>query len=194
MSIVASLPPPGPDLPPAMRQQLKAILKLAAIVLPTLIVIAWAIHRTAGLRRTGDQNARVWFYDQSEKCLYPASPDILPPDRGVGGRKGDGVRAVVVTFRGHKNDAGNRRIAYLQTYSPELKNLLDRVCAARAAGHPFKDQIPTRDSDYFQTNTLVSRADHPTWHPACSTEGQRIMSEWRSWRGPDGQAPVLSTP
>jgi hypothetical protein len=77
---------------------------------------------------------------------------------------------------------------------PELKTLLDRVRTARAAGRPFDGRIPTRDSDYFQTNTLVSRADETIWQPTSSAEGQRIMSEWRSWRGPDGQEPVLSTP
>lgn len=177
-----------------MRPQLKAILKLAAVVLLLLIAVVWAIPRAASLRRTGDQNARVWFYDQSEKRLYAASPDILPPDKGVGGKQQDGVRAVVVTPRGSKSDPRSRRIAYLQTYTSELKTLLDRVRAARAAGRPFEGRIPARDSDYFQTNTLVSRADDSTWHPTSTPEGQRIMSEWRSWRGPDGQELILSTP
>jgi hypothetical protein len=177
-----------------MRPQLKAILKLAAVALLVLAAVLWAIPRAASLSRSGDQNARVWFYDLSEKRLYAASPEITPPDKGVGGIKNDGVRAVVVGFRGAQSDPQNRRIAYLQTYTPELKTLFEGIRAARAAGLPFEGGIPSRDSDYFQTNTLVSPADEVTWHPTSSPEGQRIMAEWRTWRGPDGQEPRVVTP
>jgi hypothetical protein len=177
-----------------MPPQLKAILKLAGVALLVLAAVLWAIPRAASLSRTGDQSARVWFYDQSEKRLYAASPDIPPPDKGVGGKRNDGVRAVVVGFEGAQSDSHNRRIAYLQTYTPELKTLLERIHAARAARRPFEGHIPSRDSDYFQTNTLVSRADETTWHPISSPEGQRIMAEWRTWRGPDGQEPRVVTP
>ena len=177
-----------------MRPQLKAVLKPTAVVLLVVPALAFVISRTSSLRRTGDQNARVWFYDQSEKRLYAASPDIFPPDRGIGGKKDDGVRAIVVAFRGAQSGARSRRIAYLQTYTPELKTLLDRVRAARAAGRPFEGRVPSRDSDYFQINTLVSRPEGTEWHPSSTPEAQRIMSEWRSWRGPDGQPPVVCAP
>jgi hypothetical protein len=101
-----------------MRPQFKAILKLTAVVVLLLVAVVWASTRVGSFRRTGDQNARVWFYDQSEKRLYAASPDILPPDKGVGGKRDDGVRAVVVIFRGAKSSPRNQRIAYLQTYTP----------------------------------------------------------------------------
>ena len=177
-----------------MRPQLKAVLKLTGVVLLVVAALALVISRTSSLRRSGDQNAQVWFYDLSKKRLYTASPDILPPDRGIGGTKDDGVRAIVVAFRGAQSDARSHRIAYLQTYTPELKILLDRVRAARAAGRPFDGRIPSRDSDYFQINTLVSRPEGTDWHRSSTPEAQRIMSEWRSWRGPDGQPPILSTP
>ena len=177
-----------------MRPQLKAILKLTAVVLLLLVAVVWAGIELAGCRRAGDQEAAVWFYDQSEKRLYTALPDIPPPDKGVGGKQDDGVRAVVVAFRGAKSDSRNRRIAYLQTYTPELKSLLERVRAARVARRTFDGRIPSRDSDYFQTNTLVSRVEPPDWHSSSSPQGQRIMIEWRAWRGPDGQPPVMAVP
>jgi CPA1 family monovalent cation:H+ antiporter len=32
------------------------------------------------------------------------------------------------------------------------------------------------------------------WHASSSPEGRRVMAEWRSWRGPDGQPPVVCVP
>ncbi len=87
----------------------------------------------------------------------PAS--TVPPDKGIGGSSGDGVRAVVVAFRAEQSDPHKWRIAYLETFTPELKDLLEKVQAARAAGRAFKGRIPARDSDYFQTNSLVKSLD-----------------------------------
>lgn len=153
--------------------------------------MAWLISRTAGQRQSGEQ---VWFYDESEKRLYPGNPETAPPDKGIGGKKNDGVRAIVVAFRISRVDSGNRRIAYLQTCTPELKTALEQARAARATGKPFDSRMLSRDSDFFQTNTLVKRPGESEWQPSNSPEAQRVMSEWHAWRGQDGQSPVLSVP
>jgi hypothetical protein len=177
-----------------MAPQLKSLLKVTAAVLLAAVATGFVIARFNSARRTGEENGQVWFYDESEKRLYPVAGDTLPPHKGIGGRKDDGVRAIVVAFRGEQSDPRKRRIAYLQTYTAELKALLESVRAARAAGRPFKGGIPSRDSDFFQTNTLVKAPDDDLWHPSSSAEGQNIMSAWRSWRGPDGQPPVVCVP
>ena len=177
-----------------MNPRLKSWLQLAAVLLLVAGAIGFVLNRSAAFRRSGEENARVWFYDESEKRLYAAAVDILPPDKGVGGKKNDGVRAFVVRLAGASKDPRSLRIAYLQTYAPQLKALLDDARAARTAGKPFHGQIPARDSDFFQTNTLVRRQNDPTWQPSNTPEAQRITSEWRSWRGPNGQTPVLTTP
>jgi hypothetical protein len=174
-----------------MRPQLQSAFKLTAAVLVTAVTLGWLINRAGSGRHSHEQ---VWFYDESEKRLYPAAADIPPPDKGIAGKKNDGVRAIVVAFPGERNDSRHQRIAYLQTYTPELKTTLKRVQAAHAAGKRVEVQVPSRDSDFFQTNTLVRRPDEPTWQPSNSAEAQRITSEWRSWRGPDGQPPILVTP
>jgi hypothetical protein len=104
------------------------------------------------------------------------------------------VRAVVVAFRAEQSDPRKRRIAYLESCTPELKDLLEKVQAARASGQAFKGRIPARDSDYFQTNSLVKGPAESVWHASNSPEGRRVMTEWRSWRGPDGQPPVVCVP
>jgi hypothetical protein len=177
-----------------MKPQHKSTLTLAVVALLAIGALALVIARARTFFKNGEQNAKVWFYDQSERKLYAASAEIIPPDKGIGGKKDDGVRATVVVFRAAAAAPDSRRIAYLQTYTPQLKTLLERARATRAAGQPFPGQLPSRDSDYFQTNTLVRAPGDPTWHPSSSPEAQRLMSAWRSWLGPAGQSPTLSVP
>ena len=177
-----------------MSSQARTFLKFAAAVVLALVAVAFVSKRVGGCRKTGEEGATVWFYDQSEKRLYEVPRDTLPPHKGTGGASGDGVRAVVVAFRAEQSDSRNRRIAYLETYTPELKDLLDKVQAARASRQVFKGRIPARDSEYFQTNCLVKGPEESEWHASNSPEGRRAMSEWRSWRGPDGQPPIVCLP
>jgi len=138
-----------------------------------------------------DSHARVWFYNESEKKLYSMPVNTVPPDKGIGGPTGDGYRAIVVGFTGYKHDKSKRKIAYLEKYAPDLKKVLDEVVAARALGQIFANKLPTRESEFFQSNTLVKRPEESDWHPANSDEGRLIMNEWRSWHGPDGGGPVI---
>lgn len=174
--------------------QVRTFLKLAAAVALAVVAVAFVSKRVGGFRKTGEQGATAWFYDQSEKRLYEVPRDTIPPHKGIGGPSGDGVRAVVVVFRAEQSDARKRRIAYLETYTPELKGLLEKVQAARAAGQAFKAHLPPRDSAYFQTNSLVKGPEESEWHASSSPEGRRAMTKWRSWRGPDGQPPVVCLP
>lgn len=169
-------------------------IKTAAIAGLLIGGIGFALVQWRDQRNAGADDARVWFYDLSEQRLYAAAGDIIPPDKGIGGKAGDGVRAVVVAFRGGTASAKNRRIAYLETYTSELKVILEGVRMARAAAKPFGGVVPSRDSEFFQANTLVKSADGESWQAINSVEGQRITSAWRSWRGPSGQAPVVCTP
>jgi hypothetical protein len=177
-----------------MSPQARTFLKFAAAVALTLVAVAFVSKRVGGCRKTGEEGATTWFYDQSEKRLYEVPRDTLPPRKGIGGPSGDGMRAVVVAFRAEQGDPRKRRIAYLETYTPELKDLLDKVQAARASKQVFKGRIPARDSEYFQTNSMVKGPEETEWHASSSPEGRRVMAEWRSWRGPDGQPPVVCVP
>jgi len=129
----------------------------------------------------------VWFYDQQKKRLYAAARDTVPPD-------GQGVRAVVVAFRGEENETAKRRVAYLETYGVPLKEALERAKAARASGKVLKEPPPSRGSELFQTNNLAKRVDEAEWHVAGSPEGRQVVSEWRAWRAADGREPVVCVP
>ena len=168
--------------------------KTALVILLAVASGVFLFRQWRVAAQTGEAGASVWFYDQGEKRLYALPADTIPPHKGVGGAAGDGVRAIVVAFRAEQANPAKRRIAYLETYSPELAQLLQRVQAARAAHRPYAGPIPSRDSDFFQTNTLVRGPDDPTWQAANTREAQRIMAEWRSWRGPDYQPLVVCVP
>lgn len=177
-----------------MNPRIRMLLALTAAGGLLVAGVVFGALRMRTALATGEETLRVWFYDQSEQRLYTVPRDTLPPDAGIGGAAGDGVRAIVVSFAAARDDADRQRIAYLETYTPELKNMLEDIRAARAAGRAYAGARPADDSDFFAKNTLVRRPDEATWHPTTSAEGDTIMHEWQSWRGPNGSCPLISTP
>ena len=101
-----------------------------------------------------------------------------------------GVRAIVICTNGDPADQGHRQIAYLEKYSPEIKQLFEEVRQARAAGHPAARSI---DRSQIPPNTLVRRLQDTDWHPLNTPEGKSIANEWNA-PGPDGRAPVVCSP
>ena len=143
---------------------------------------------------TGEEGALSYFYDESEKKLYAAPRDTIPPDDGIGGAPGDGVRAVVVACRGERDNPDKRRIAYLETYAPELKKIMGEIRAARIARRRYEGKMPKGDSPFVLRSTLVRRENESEWHDMSTPEGQRIVAEWQSWTCPDGHPPVVCMP
>jgi hypothetical protein len=165
----------------------------AACVLAVTAVVVSVSRMRRGLA-VGEERLQVWFYDQSEHKLYAASREAIPPHRGIGGGAGDGVRAVVVACRGEQDDPHKRRIAYLETYTPELKKLLEDIRDARAHGRKYEGPVPDRESEFFQKNTLVRLPDEATWHDMTTNEGQQIVTQWQSWSCPDGNSRIVCSP
>jgi hypothetical protein len=170
---------------------MKPLLK-SVFILCGLGIAAWfAVSSLRNSSRRSDPGTRAWFYDESEKKLSTMPVTTIPPDKGIGGPSGDGEKAVVVTFGKDWHDRGEWRIAYLEKYTAGLKKNLEDLMIACAAHRIFDGSAPLRQSEYFQTNTLVKRQDDHDWYPANSDEGKKIITEWRSWRGPDGSQPVV---
>lgn len=173
-----------------MIQPVKTIVLKAggAILLACGIVYAIAHVKHSG--SGGEADAAVWFYNQNSQQLYPASRNVIPPD----GNSDAKVRAIVIGFQGMGNDVSQLKIAYLEKYSAEFKALLERAEAAHAAKLPFLEKMPSQGSAYFLANTFVKRPGEATWHGDGTVEARRIKSEWREWRGPAGQPPIISVP
>jgi len=166
-----------------MNSGYRALLTFCAITALAVVAVGFAFSRINGFRKTGEESAKVWFYNLASKRLYAAARDVIPPD-------GNGVRAIVVAYPGEEADPAKRKIAYLEKYTPELKRLLEQLKARR----PMTEKIPTRDSQYFQDNTLVSSVTESDWHPVNSVEGKTTTSAWRSWVGPGGERPIVCIP
>ena len=162
-------------LPPIDR---RLVLTLAVIAASVLV----ALRMIGGVAPSGESQARVWFYDQSERRLYAMPRSAIPPDAGVGGESGDGVLAIVVASEG-----GEERIAYLQTYSPELQAVMTQLRDARESGQPFKGRKPTPDDPFVLRNTLVRRVDDAKWHDMLSGEARKLTREWRTWHDAAGR-------
>jgi hypothetical protein len=142
----------------------------------------------------GEDGLQIWFYDQSERKLYPAGRDTIPPHEGIGGPQGDGVRAIVVAAQAECGDKTRQRTAYLETYTPELKQLHEGIRAARKAGRAYGKPLPSGESGFYEKNTLVRRVDDPRWYDMATPEAGRIVAQWRSERGPKGEALDVCTP
>jgi hypothetical protein len=170
------------------------ILKMTAAGGLLAVATLAAVSTMRRLATTGEEDLQVWFYDQSERELYVMPRDTIPPDKGIGGEENDGVKAIVVAGHDECDDGKNRRIAYMETYTPEHKRLVEGVRAARAAGRPYGEPLPEPESGFYDKNTLVRRVDDPTWHDMTTAQARQIVAQWRSERGRDGKALDACTP
>jgi len=127
---------------------------------------------------------KTFFYDLSERKLFAASREELPPIRGLNGTEEDAVRAVVISVNGNSNDKASRKIAYLAKYAQQLKQHLEKVRAGQA------EAMPRGSRDKYR---FVKRLADSEWHAVNTPEAEKIMGEWNV-AGPDGKYPVVCTP
>ena len=152
----------------------------AVVMLGIAGVLLWRFVRSG----QGD-GEKAFFFDLSEQRLFVADRGLIPPVRGVNDAVEDGVRAVVVSTNGQPQTKSTWRIAYLETYSPVLKQQMD---AARAAG-----TSPQMGRASAQAHRLVKRPTDREWVSLATAEGERIVSEWTTW-GSGDTAPVVCSP
>jgi hypothetical protein len=134
-------------------------------------------------QRTG-VSERAFFYDLSEKKLFAAPREALPPIRGINDAQEDGVRAVVICTAGEPDNPSNQSIAYLEKYAPELKLNIEQARAGKAEPMPSKVRNGYR---------LVKRPQDDKWQAANSPEGQVILNGWNVALA-DGKFPIVCSP
>lgn len=143
-------------------------------------VITWRfLHESDGI------SEKAFYYDLSEQKLFVAERGLIPPIRGLNDATEDGVRAVVISRSGKSEDKASHEIAYLETYSPELKQQME---AAKAAG-----TSPAMGRTSAQAHRLVKRVKDVDWVSLATPEGERIVAEWTT-SGPNGASPVVCSP
>ena len=136
------------------------------------------------LRQNDGVTEKTFFYDLSEKKLFAAAREALPPIRGLNNAEEDAVRAVVIATNGNPKDKASRKIAYLEKYAPEYKQQLEKVRAGQAEPLPRG----ARNGLIF-----VKRIDDAEWHPISSPEGEKILTEWNT-PDSDGKYPAVCAP
>lgn len=172
-----------------MDTRRKNAIKLATAGVLLSAAAVLGVMRWRSSLASGEDGAKSFFFDPGAKRLYAAPRDTIPPDEPSGG-----VRAVVVAPRNSKENSNRRRIAYLETYTPPLKEKLDAVRAARKAGRGSEIKGPKGDDAFVLKNTLVRRDGEETWHDMTTKEGQKIVGEWTAWRDDAGKPLVVVTP
>ena len=150
--------------------------------------------RWRGAFDNGEADPKVFFYDLSEKRLYTLPRGSVPPDKGIGGESEDGVHAVVVAPANAIKDESKRRIAYLETYTPELHEKLAAIAAAKKAGKGAGVKGPSGDDPFVLKNTLVRRENESEWHDMTTPEARKTISEWTAWRDESGKPLAVVTP
>src|SRR3989442_1578081 len=154
------------------------------IVLAVVLLGGAAVMFARFLRRDDGVVEKTFFYDLSEKKLFAASRESLPPIRGLNGSEEDAVRAVVISTNGNSKGKAGRKIAYLEKYAPELKQHLEKVREGKA------EPLPRGARDSYR---FVKRLEDAEWHKVNSPEGEKILAEWNV-PGADGKFPVVCVP
>jgi hypothetical protein len=135
-------------------------------------------------------NGDAYFYDLQEQKLFVAPKGSIPPINGIKGAPMAGVRAIVICTNGDPSDKKHLQIAYLEKFSPEIKELFEEVHEARLQGRSEEGRIDRKE---VIANTLVCRLEDTNWQPLTSEEGRRIADEWNT-AGPNGQTPIICSP
>ena len=142
-------------------------------------------------RSGSPDEGKAYYYDLSGKKLFVGPHDSVPPIRGVIGDEVDGVLAIVISSSGDCNDAASRKIAYLETYAPELKRQIElRKGHEESAMDPVENPIRRGEAHQF---ILVKRPEEAEWHAMNTPEAQAILQIINT-PGPDGRLPVVCIP
>ena len=157
------------------------VLKLAFAL---VLLCGAAVMALRFLRQDDGITETTFFYDMSEKKLFAAPREALPPIRGINDSEEDAVRAVVIAPNGNSKDLAARKIAYLEKYAPEFKRQLEQVRNGQA------NPLPRGARDAYR---FVKRAEDTVWRAMNSPEGEKILTEWNV-AGPDGKFPTVCTP
>jgi len=163
-----------------MTRATQAKLLLFVVLLTLAGLQAWR-----WLRSERGVSEKTFFYDLSEQKLFAGPRSAVPPIPGLDDDQTDAVRAVVISTTANPRDKRSWKIAYLEMYSPELKQQME---AAQQAG-----SSPAMGRAAAQQHRFVRRVEDPQWHSMDSPEGERIVTEW-AVPGTNDITPVVCAP
>jgi len=140
---------------------------------PTLDIAA--AHGQEGSRRSvqpARRNDRAWFFDLNTNQLFVDDVRAIPPITAPSGPRA-GVRAYVFTC-GDCNDAKQRFIGYLETYTPDAaRQLADARRSLESDPQSVDYLMVARDA---RAGRLIRRPNDADWTPAHSEAGVAIIT------------------
>ena len=134
--------------------------------------------------------ALEYFYDESEQKLFTAPAGSIPPIKGINDDQLDGVRAIVIAPKGKRGDESAHQIAYLEKWSPQLKQHMEAVTRAKAAGQAVPNIVDRSQRKFHQ---FVRRTDSPQWVHLNTDEAAKIMAVLRT-KDAQGKIPEICMP
>jgi hypothetical protein len=123
----------------------------------------------------------AYYYDVSEQKLFAAPRRLVPPVRGLNDATEDAFRAMVYSTTGKAKDKASHKIAYLEKFSPELKQQVEAL--QKAEEKDPKAPLPPKDkADRItsRAHRFVRRLTDSQWYPLDSAEAQKILVEWQT--------------
>ena len=167
----------------ALKKEQKKQLTLAGVLFGLAIMFFFLFNRAA-------PEPMEFFYDESEEVLFEAPAGSIPPIRGINDNVVDGVRAIVIAPKGKSRDASARRIAYLEKWSPQLKQQLEAAAKAKEAGYAVPNVIDRSARNFHR---FVRTVDTPKWHSMNTDQAARIIAVLRT-KDSQGKLPEVCTP
>lgn len=151
-------------------------LLLAVVLLAVGLALVWRF-----IREQIPIEEMAYYYDVSEQKLFAAPRRLVPPIRGLNDGAEDAFRAMVFSTTGKPKDKASRRIAYLEKFSPELKQQIEVIQKAEeenpAAPLPPKDKA---DRVAARAHRFVRRLTDSEWYPLDSPQAEKILIEWQT--------------
>jgi hypothetical protein len=151
-------------------------LSLALALLAVAATLLWRV-----IRDQMPMEEMAYYYDLSEQKLFAAPRRLVPPIRGLNDATEDAVRAMVFSTTGNPKDKASRKIAYLEKFSPELKQQVEAFRKAEeqdpTAPRPPKDKA---DRITSRAHCFVRRLTDSEWYPLNSPEAEKILVEWQT--------------
>lgn len=165
-----------------MAENRRSTLQALAVVALLGVAGYLVFRQTFGRKAAGELG---FFYDASAGRIFTGPRDAPPPIRGVDGPEEDGFRAVVLSTTGKPADRKSWQVAYLEKFSPELR---EKTREAQRTGEAL-----AMGRMVSQGHRFVRRVEDSAWHALDTPEGEAISTAWAR-PGPEGITPVLCTP
>ncbi len=148
-----------------------AVVSIVAVVV-IIVVLALSIRSFMGGGSTTGVPSRAYYWDTSNGTLHIRPMTDYPPLTGATGKP-----TLVQAYFYACGSCSDKKLAYLQEYSPQAKAMLDKMIKGGQAGKPGGFSPMAEEAMMSQNSVLVrSPAKGSPWVPLNSPQGQQVTT------------------